>query len=117
MRGWDSDELRKIAEADDLHVSPFREDGSTYGTPTWRQKAGRILAAGFSKEVIFEPVEGSILDSIDEAYRTKYRGNRYLEPMIGARARAATIKIAPRDVTIRSPETRQAQRHASQEKT
>jgi hypothetical protein len=82
-----------------------------------RQKAGRILAAGFSKEVIFEPVEGSILDSIDEAYRTKYRGNRYLEPMIGARARAATIKIAPRDVTIRSPETRQAQRHASQEKT
>jgi hypothetical protein len=26
MRGWDSDELRKIAEADDLHVSPGRED-------------------------------------------------------------------------------------------
>ena len=32
-----------------------------------RQKASRILAAGFSKEVIFEPVEGSVLDSIDEA--------------------------------------------------
>ena len=29
--------------------------------------------------------------------------------MIGARARAATIKIAPRDVTIRPSETRQAQ--------
>ena len=29
------DELRKIAEADDLHISPFREDGKTYGTPTW----------------------------------------------------------------------------------
>jgi hypothetical protein len=24
------DELRKIAEADDLHISPFREDGATY---------------------------------------------------------------------------------------
>ena len=35
MRGWDGDELRKIAEADDLHVSPFRADGTTYGTPTW----------------------------------------------------------------------------------
>ena len=35
MRGWDGDELRKIAEADDLHVSPFRDDGTTYGTPTW----------------------------------------------------------------------------------
>jgi hypothetical protein len=29
------DELRKIAAADDLHVSPFREDGATFGTPTW----------------------------------------------------------------------------------
>jgi hypothetical protein len=85
MKTWSKDELRKIAEADDLHVSPFREDGVTYGTPTWiwsvavddglyvrayngqssrwykaavRQKAGRIIAAGIRKEVIFEPVDG-----------------------------------------------------------
>jgi hypothetical protein len=32
---WSKDELRRIAEADDLHISPFREDGLTYGTPTW----------------------------------------------------------------------------------
>ena len=79
MRGWDGDELRKIAEADDLHVSPFRADRTTYGTPTWiwsvavdggqeskwyraavRQKAGRILAAGLTKEVTFEPVGGAV---------------------------------------------------------
>jgi hypothetical protein len=24
-----------IAESDDLHISPFRDDGVTYGTPTW----------------------------------------------------------------------------------
>jgi hypothetical protein len=35
MSTWSKDELRKIAEADDLHISPFREDGRTYGTPTW----------------------------------------------------------------------------------
>jgi quercetin dioxygenase-like cupin family protein len=35
MTNWSKDELRKIAEADDLHISPFREDGMTYGTPTW----------------------------------------------------------------------------------
>ena len=35
MSTWPKDELRKIAEADDLHISPFREDGVTYGTPTW----------------------------------------------------------------------------------
>ena len=29
------DELQRIAETDDLHVSPFREDGKTYGKPTW----------------------------------------------------------------------------------
>jgi hypothetical protein len=33
--GWPKDELRKTAEADDLQVSPFREDGATLGTPTW----------------------------------------------------------------------------------
>jgi len=32
---WSNNELVKIAEADDLHISPFREDGTTYGTPTW----------------------------------------------------------------------------------
>ena len=35
MTAWPKEELRKIAEADDLHISPFREDGVTYGTPTW----------------------------------------------------------------------------------
>jgi len=31
MTSWSKDELRKIAEADALHISPFREDGVTYG--------------------------------------------------------------------------------------
>jgi hypothetical protein len=35
MSMWSKDELRKITEADDLHISPFREDRKTYGTPTW----------------------------------------------------------------------------------
>jgi len=25
----------QIAEADDLHITPFRDDGVTYGTPIW----------------------------------------------------------------------------------
>ena len=49
-----------------------------------RQRAGRIIAAGMTKEVTFEPVEGSI-NEIDDAYRAKYRGSPYLSPMIGAR--------------------------------
>jgi hypothetical protein len=119
---WPKDELSKIAEADDLHIAPLREDGATYGTPTWiwsvaadgdlyarayngkdsrwhkaamRQKAGRISAAGMTKLVHFDPVEGQINDRIDEAYRAKYGASPYLKPMIGARARAATVRITP----------------------
>lgn len=29
-------ELKKIADTDYVHISPFREDGMTYGTPTWK---------------------------------------------------------------------------------
>ena len=35
MAEWNKDKLKKISETDDLHISPFREDGKTYGTPTW----------------------------------------------------------------------------------
>ncbi|MGA7409715.1 MAG: DUF2255 family protein [Bryobacteraceae bacterium] len=124
MTTWLKKELRRIAEADDLHISPLRGDGLTYGTPTWiwsvsvddalfvrghngrnsrwyqaavRQKAGRIIAAGMTKEVAFESVDGPINDRIDDAYRAKYQESTYLSPMIGKRARSATVKIMPRD--------------------
>ena len=61
-----------------------------------RQKAGRIIAAGMTKEVIFEPVDGPINDRIDDAYRAKYHGSSYLKPDDRARARSATVKIMPR---------------------
>jgi hypothetical protein len=103
MPAWSKEDLRKIAESDDLHVSPLREDGVTHGTPTWiwsvaldnalyvrayhgpnsrwyqaamRQKAGRITAAGMTKEVSFQPVEGAMNDRIDDAYRVKYSRSR-----------------------------------------
>lgn len=123
MAEWGKDELTRIAEADDLHVSPFREDGVTYGTPTWiwsvvvdgdlyvrayngqeshwyqaamRKKAGRISVAGVTKDVSFERVDGLVNDRIDDAYRAKYKSSPYLGPMIGTRARSATVKINPR---------------------
>lgn len=125
MSQWPEDELTEIAESDDLHVAPFREDGETYGTPTriwsvavagdlyvraysgqdssWyqaavRENAGRIEAAGMTKEVSFESVEGEALnDRIDDAYRAKYEGSQYLDSMISERARSATVRVRPRD--------------------
>jgi hypothetical protein len=123
MSQWPKEELDRIAETDDLHISPFREDGRTYGTPTWvwsvvvdgnlyvrsyngqngrwyqaarQQKAGRMTAAGITKEVAFEAVDGAVQDRIDDAYRAKYQDSPYLSPMINARARAATVKLTPR---------------------
>jgi hypothetical protein len=34
MSSWNDDDLRAIAKSHDLYISPFREDGITYGTPT-----------------------------------------------------------------------------------
>jgi hypothetical protein len=120
MTKWPKNELRKIGETDDLHISPLREDGKTYGTPTWiwsvvvddalyvrayngqnsrwyqaalRQKAGRITAAGMTKEVSFEPVNGAMTDRIDDAYRAKYKRSSYLKPMIAKSARSAPSRF------------------------
>ncbi|ALR06550.1 DUF2255 family protein [Xylella fastidiosa] len=119
---WNQDQLDRIVAADDLRISPFREDGKTYGTPTWiwcvqvdgdlyvrgysgtasrwyqaavKQRAGRITAAGSTFDVAFEPVAGAINDAIDAAYKAKYSTSQYLRPMISERARAATVKIVP----------------------
>lgn len=117
------DELQAIDEKDDLHIAPFRADGETFGTPTWiwavvvdntlfvrayngtssrwyqaaiRQGAGKIEAAGMTKPVRFEPVDGEALnDRIDAAYQLKYSDSPYLKPMIGQRARATTVRILP----------------------
>lgn len=123
---WTAEELAQIALADDLHVSPFREDGVTYGTLTWvwcvvvgqavyarayhgtrsswyqaavRQGAGRVHVAGMVREVLFEPVpqDDPLQAEIDAAYREKYRGSPYLAPMVSPRARAATVRILPRE--------------------
>ena len=114
------EEIVQIAKKDDFHIAPFREDGITYGTPTWiwsvmvdgdlyvrayygtksrwyqaaiKQKAGKIEAAGMTKKVHFETISGSINEEIDEAYRKKYSSSPYLSSMISERAKATTVRV------------------------
>ena len=123
MITFSSDTLARIAESDDLHVSPFRGDGTTYGTPTWiwsvvvddalfvrayngtasrwyqaamQQGAGRISAAGAEHEVTFRAAAGEADAEIDADYRLKYSGSPYLRPMLTASTVAATVEIRPR---------------------
>src|ERR1700683_5070904 len=94
MSAWSTEDLRLIADNDDLFVSPFREDGTTYGTPTqtWAlivdggvyvraahgqesgwyraamsQKAGRVRVADKNSEVTFEPASDDVSAAIDAA--------------------------------------------------
>ena len=114
-------EITEIAQKDDLHIAPFREDGVTYGTPTWiwnvtvddqlyvrayngtksrwyqsaiKQKAGKIEAAGMVKKIQFETVtDANLNEKIDDAYRRKYSDSPYLQSMISERAKAATVRV------------------------
>ena len=122
MSAWTSDELEKVAAADELQLASVRPDGklrkpvtiwvvrlgddlyvrSVNGrTGTWfggaqdRHEA-RIQAGGVGKDVLL--VEADDLgDEIDAAYRTKYR--RYAASIVGSvltrDARAATLKLVP----------------------
>ena len=79
----------------DLYVRAYNGTRSRWYQAAMRQTRGRITAAGMTRDVAFEPIVGDVNDRVDEAYRARYRRSPYLSPMIGARARAATVKIAP----------------------
>jgi len=124
MSAWTSDELEKIAAADELQLASEQPDGtlrkpvtiwvvrlgddvyvrSVYGrTSHWfrgteDRHQGHIRAGGVDKDVRFvEPAE-DVSDEIETAYRTKYR--RYnaseVDPLFTPDARAATLELVPR---------------------
>jgi hypothetical protein len=123
MSSWNEDDLRAIAESHDLYISPFREDGITYGTPTvvwplvvdgevyvraangqqssWyvaamNQRAGRIQVGGEDREVTFERGGNEVASAIDAAYEEKYKGSSAVPIMQGDGPTSATVRISPR---------------------
>ena len=126
MITWTSDELKKVGTAEELKIASLRHDGtlrkplfiwvvrvgdelyvrSVNGrTSAWFRSVesrhqGQIKAGSVVKDVSFvEERDPAINEQIDAAYRAKYR--RYAESIIdhinGSNARAATIKLVPRD--------------------
>lgn len=125
MTAWTSDELDKIGKAeelriasvrsdgalrspvtiwvvrldDDLYVRSYRGRGGAWFRGTQERHEGHIRAGGVDKDVTFvEESDSGINDQIDAAYRTKYHryGAQYVDPMVATKARAATIRLAPR---------------------
>ncbi len=125
MTAWTSDELEKIAAAEELNLESLRRDGTLREPVTmwvvrvgddlyvraWKGRGGawfrgaqtrhegHIEAGGVAKDVTFvEEADSALNDRIDDAYRTKYRRQprQYVDPMVASQARAATIKLVPR---------------------
>jgi hypothetical protein len=118
MATWSPDALRQIAGTDDFHISPYRDDGVTPGTPTWiwsvvvdgevyvrayngaasrwyqaalRQRAGRIRAGGGEWEVAFEPVDGTAADgAVQTAIDAAYRAKYADSPYLAPMVSART---------------------------
>ena len=125
MAAWKNDELDKIAAADELELASTKRDGTLRRPVTiwvvrhgddlyvrsWRGRTGtwfrsaqerhesHVSAGGVEKDVRFiEADDEDVIDAIDGEYRTKYHGYgaRYVDPMVGPEARAATLKLVPR---------------------
>lgn len=120
MTAWTSDELDRIAAADELEITPLRSgptpiwvvrdsDGlyiRSYrgGDGAWYRAAraghqAHITAGGVDKDVtLTEETDPAANDRIDDAYRTKYSAyaETYVVPMLAPRARATTLKLLPR---------------------
>ena len=127
MNAWTTNELKKIAAAEELEIASLRRDGtlrkpvtiwvirygddlyvrSGYGrTSNWfrgtqDRREGHISAGRVDKDVTFvEETDPGINDQIDAAYRTKYRRHpSYVKPIVSPEARAATIKLVPRSTS------------------
>lgn len=126
MTAWSPDQLKAIEAHEGLYVSPYREDGSTYGTPTetWAlvvdanlyvraangpasrwyqaaisQKAGRVRVGGVYYDVTFENAGTDNEALIDAAYEAKYSNatDAFAIPIMqGEGPKAASVRIAPR---------------------
>jgi hypothetical protein len=90
MSSWSEDDLRAIAENADLFVSPFREDGTTYGTPT------RTWASSSAVTSTFEPAGDGVSDAIDAAYEATNPGSSAVPIVQADGPKSATVRILPR---------------------
>ena len=120
MTTWTKDELEAIAKDDNLYISIPNTDGSMHkpawiwiaeadgelycrgyaGTSSrWYQSAkregyGHISVGGVEKDVTFEfPTDNETNDRVDAGYNTKFAGSPYLQPMLEAGPRSATVRL------------------------
>ena len=124
MTDWPSEELERIAAADELQLASARPDGrlrkpvtiwvvrlgedlyvrsvngrtSHWFRGTEDRHEGHIRAGGVDNDVRFVEAGDDVNDEIEAAYRTKYRhyGAGLVDPLFTTGAKAATLELVPR---------------------
>jgi len=124
MSAWTSDELARIGAAEELEITTLRRDGTLRRPlPVWvvrhgddlyirsvngpaapwfraarARPEGRIRAGGVARDVDFVEIADGRDEAIDAAYWDKYRRYPGIVPrIVRPEARAATLKLVPRD--------------------
>jgi hypothetical protein len=124
MATWSSDELNRVAAAEEVRIAALRTDG-TLRKPVivWIVRAGDGLyvcsvngrnaawfrgvqarhegslnAAGVDKDVDFVEIADDNQDEVDAAYRAKYARYPSIVPsVLTSETRATTLRLVPRD--------------------
>ncbi|HZQ97326.1 MAG TPA: DUF2255 family protein [Chloroflexota bacterium] len=122
MNGWTSDEIERVAAAEELQLATRRRDGTLRNAlpvwvvrhgddlyvrsvngrgATWFRGAlatgeGHVRAGGVDRDVSFVETD-DLKEEIDAAYQAKY-GRRYpsiVPSIVSDKARSAAVKLVP----------------------
>lgn len=124
MTQWTSDQLDKVAGAEEVQIASLRRDGTPREPVTvWAVRSGNdlfvrsvkgrsgpwfrgaqerhegyIRAGGVHHDVTFVDADHGTDDEVDAAYRAKYRryAGRILDSVLTPEARSSTLKLVPR---------------------
>src|SRR5258708_508911 len=123
MTRWTSDQLDKVARAEEVQIASVRRDGvlskpvtiwavrhwddifvrsvrgrnAHWFRDTQERHEGRIRAGGVQQDVTFIDADHDLDDEVDAAYRAKYRryAGSILNSVLTPEARSTTIKLVP----------------------
>jgi hypothetical protein len=123
MTQWTSDQLDRVASAEEVQIASVRRDGvlskpvtiwavrhgddiyvrsvggrnAHWFRDTQERHEGRIRTGGVQQDVTFMDADHDLDDEVDAAYRAKYRryAGSILNSVLTPEARSTTIKLVP----------------------
>jgi len=124
MARWTSDQLDRVARAEEAQIASVRRDGvlskpvtiwavrhgddiyvrslrgrsAHWFRRTQERHEGRIRAGGVQQDVTFGDADHNLDEEVDAAYRAKYRryAGSILNSVLTPEARSTTTKLVPR---------------------